>query len=113
MKKKVDLTAEQTLLVEDFCRGCLNFGRRNGKLRCSVFLEFWPLWNKEFSFCRARCTETSPAKNIPRKEILQVLAEEMKKGKKGGGGEKADRTNKTFGPARMKDNAIKWRWDEL
>lgn len=38
---------------------------------------------------------------------LKIYKEEQRRGAKGGGGEKADRTNKTFGPARMKDN--KWK----
>jgi len=42
----------------------------------------------------------------------QVMRADTKRGKGGGGGEKADRTNKAFGPARMKDNRLKSPWTE-
>lgn len=99
--------------VEDFCSNCGNLRLRKGKLQCKAFLEFWPLWNEVSSACPARCPDPDKPEKISHKEIMEVLAEERKRGKGGGGGEKADRTNKTFGPARMKDNAIKWSWDEL
>lgn len=41
----------------------------------------------------------------------EVLQEETKRGDRKGGGEKADRTNKIFGPQRMKDNRGKPDWN--
>jgi len=43
------------------------------------------------------------------RDIYAAYLEELKRGEKGGGGEKADRTNKTFGPQQMKDNRFPHR----
>jgi hypothetical protein len=42
-------------------------------------------------------------------DIAEVYEEDLRRGKGGGGGEKADRTNKTFGPQQMKDNRFMHR----
>lgn len=59
------------------------------------------------------------AEELKRMEILarerayedldEVYLESLKRGEGGGGGEKADRTNKTFGPQTMKDNKFMHR----
>lgn len=43
---------------------------------------------------------------------LKAYKEDLKRGKPGGGGEKADKTNKMFGPQRMKDNRWMPKWGE-
>lgn len=107
------LSPEERELVESFCRGCKNLRSKKSKLLCLAFNEFWPLWKK------ANAVGTCPAYSvdlpipIKNSEIRAVLAEDRRRGRPGTAGEKADRTNKLFGPARMKDNSIKWSWDEL
>jgi hypothetical protein len=42
-------------------------------------------------------------------DLHEVYLEDLHRGEKGGGGEKADRTNKSFGPQQMKDNRFAHR----
>lgn len=42
-------------------------------------------------------------------DLHEVYKEDLKRGEGGGGGEKADRTNKSFGPQQMKDNRFMHR----
>jgi len=107
------LSPEERKLVESFCGGCKNLKFKRVTRHCLAFTSFFPLWSK--SNVQRSCPAFLVDLPVPIKssEIRAVLAEERKRGKPGGGGEKADRTNKLFGPARMKDNSIKWSWDEL
>ena len=72
----------------------------------------------EYNYSRALEDEIRRAEKLVQKQVekslegwREVYHEEVHRpgAKKGGGGEKADRTNKTFGPQQMKDNRFTHR----
>jgi len=114
--------------VENYCQGCVKYKAGT----CEVFNTPYPLWGKGECWAREEDQEKwertlqeiaeygSPAVNRkkptkeedPRKaDWEEVYYQEVHKplAKPGGGGEKADRTNKTFGPESFKDNRFMHR----
>ena len=120
-----------------YCDGCLKYDRAHG--RCIAYAEFYFLWTDECKAretspykwlrtleeiqeyggrptileFRAATRAKEKANAQADKEIKQVYYEEShgrEVKKKGGGGEKTDRTHKLFSRERMKDNRPIYPW---
>lgn len=102
------MKTEDRRTVERFCEGCEKLEFRGKEPRCQVFKEPYPLWGKE-KRCWAR-----PRSKPTDGEIKECYKEDRYRYLlKPGGGDSQDRTHKMFPQERMKDNKIKWKWDEL
>lgn len=139
----MSLSSDKARKIRDYCTGCVKFNDRTNS--CRVLKEPYPLWGKGECWSREEspdrwadtlqeiqaygegeqpdpiiAKELTHALKEQDRTVKEVMREDYKTGfpwikPGGGGGEKADRTNKTFGPGQMKDNRFphrKWQgWD--